>query len=163
VKSRWTAALLTASLVANAALAVLVWRGSLVGSARADVTAAGEELAPYMATQQHYAHKLGLAVQSKNKPLAEFYIEELAEGFEVIEKKFPTYDNYPIAALVKSVFNPAKPALAKALAASDWPAAGVAYSGIVNACNTCHTATKHEFVRIAVPASNPFNQSFAPK
>ncbi len=163
MKSRWMAAALTASLFANAALAVLAWRGSLVGSARADVTPAGEELAPYMATQQHYVHKLGLAIQGKNKPLAEFYLEELEEGFEVIEKKFPTYDNYPIASLVKSVFNPAKPALVKTLAASDWPAAGMAYSGLINACNTCHTAAKHDFVKIVVPAANPFNQSFSPK
>ena len=163
MKSRWMAAALTASLVTNAALAVIVWRGSLVGSALADVTPAGDELAPYMATQQHYAHKLGLAIQSKNKPLAEFYLEELEEGFEVIEKKFPTYDNYPIASLVKSVFDPAKPALEKTLAAPDWPAASMAYSNLLNACNTCHSATKHEFVKIVVPASNPFNQSFSPK
>jgi len=157
------AAALTASVVANAALAVVAWRGSLVDSARADMTPAGDELAPYMSTQQHYAHKLGLAIQSKNKPLAEFYLEEIEEGFEVIAKKFPTYDNFPIASLVKSVFDPAKPALVKTLAASDWPAAGMAYSGLVNSCNTCHAATKHEFVKITVPASNPFNQSFSPK
>ena len=163
MKSRWMAAALTASLIANAALAVLAWRGSLVGAARADITPAGESLAPYMSTQQHYAHKLGLAIQSKNKPLAQFYLEELEEGFEMIEKKFPTYDNLPIASLVKSVIDPAKPALVKTLAASDWPAAGVAYSNLVNACNTCHAAAQHEFVKIAVPTSNPFNQSFSPK
>jgi hypothetical protein len=156
------AAALIASVVANAALAVLVWRGPLVGGARADVTPDGEELGPYMSTQQHYMHKLGLAIQNRNQPLAEFYFEELEEGFEVIERKFPAYDGYPIAALVKSVFDPVKPALARALAAADWPGAGAAYASGVSACNTCHAAAKHEYVKIAAPTGNPFNQTFSP-
>lgn len=163
MKSRWMTVLLVGSALTNVVLAVVAWRGSLVVDARADVTPAGEELAPYMSTQQRHMHKLGLAIQSKNKPLAQFYLKEIEEGFEVVEKKFPTYETFQIAALVKAMFDPAKPALAKALGASDWPGATVAYSGLVTACNTCHVAVTHDYIKIAVPTSNPFNQTFSPK
>jgi hypothetical protein len=154
---------LIGSVLVNISLVVVAWRGSLVDSARADVTPAGDELAPYMSDQHRFAHKLGLAIQNKNQPLARFYLEEIEEGFEVIEKKFPTYDKFQIAALAKAMIDPAKPALRKALEKPDWPAATAAYSNLLNACNTCHTAVTREYVKITVPTGNPFNQSFSPK
>jgi len=154
---------LAASLLLNLGLATLLWVGNPVRDARADTTPAGEELAPYMANQHRHVHKLGLAIQNKNQPLASFYFTELEEGFEMIEKKFPSYDNYQIAALVKAMMNPAKPALQSALAKSDWVGATNAYASFVTACNTCHVAVKKEFVKVTVPTSNPFNQSFAVK
>jgi hypothetical protein len=36
-------------------------------------------------------------------------------------------------------------------------------NAIVQACNACHTATQHAFIRITPGTEvNPFNQSFAP-
>ena len=161
MKQRFLTATLVASLLLNAWLVI----GSLHHPvpARADVTAAGEELAVYMAHLQRHSHKLGLAIQAKNRPLAEFYTTELAESFELVQKKFPTYDGYQIAALSKAMIDPATPALVKAVTAGDWPAASIAYDKYVAACNSCHVATKHEFIKVTAPTGNPFNQSFAMK
>ena len=161
MKHRILAATLVASLLLNAWLVIGSWHHAT--PALADVTPAGEELAPYMNHVQRHAHKLGLAIQAKNKPLADFYLTELGETFELVQKKFPTYDGYQIAALSKAMIDPAKPALTKALAASDWPTASIAYDKYVAACNNCHVAVKHEFIKITVPTGNPFNQSFATK
>jgi hypothetical protein len=34
---------------------------------------------------------------------------------------------------------------------------------LLAACNNCHVAVKHEFIKVLVPTGNPFNQSFATK
>ena len=81
----------------------------------------------------------------------------------MIEKKFPSYDSYQIAALVKAMMDPATPGLESALKKADWVGSTNAYSSLIAACNTCHVAVKKEFVKILVPTSNPFNQSFGPK
>jgi hypothetical protein len=161
MNTRLLAGALAVSLAVNAWL--IVSNLPPVTRAHADTTPAGEELAPYMADAQRHAHKLGLSIQAKNKPLAEFYMAELGETFEIIQKKFPQYDGYQIAALTKAMLDPAKPALSKALAAGDWPTSAIAYDKYLTACNTCHVAVKHEFVKIVAPTGNPFNQSFATK
>ena len=157
--------ILTATLVASLLLNAWLVLGPVhhTTPALADVTPTGEELAPYMNHLQRHAHKLGLSIQAKNKPAADFYLTELSETFELVQKKFPSYDGFQIAALSKAMIDPAKPALAKALAASDWPTAAIAYDKYVAACNSCHVAVKHEFIKITVPTGNPFNQSFATK
>lgn len=157
--------ILTATLVASLLLNAWLVLGPVhhTTPALADVTPTGEELAPYMNHLQRHTHKLGLSIQAKNKPAADFYLTELSETFELVQKKFPSYDGYQIAALSKAMIDPAKPALTKALAASDWPTAAIAYDKYVAACNNCHVAVKHEFIKITVPTGNPFNQSFATK
>ncbi|MCI0452606.1 MAG: hypothetical protein L0Z51_09510 [Candidatus Latescibacteria bacterium] len=152
---------LALSLVANVWLAASFHRP--VDVAHAEITPAGEELAVYMSHAQRHAHKLGLSIQAKNKPLAEFYVTELGETFELIQRKFPQYEGFQIAALSKAMLDPAKPALSKSLAAGDFATAAVAYDKYLAACNNCHVAVKHEFVKVIAPTGNPFNQSFATK
>jgi hypothetical protein len=161
VNKRILIACLVVSVGFNVAL--LVAQRAAVGTAHADVTPASEELSMYMSQIQRHAHKLGLSVQAKNKPLAEFYLTELGETFEIVQKKFPQYEGYQIAALSKAMIDPAKPALAKALGASDWPGATTAYGQYLTACNNCHVAVKHEFVKVVAPTGNPFNQTFSTK
>jgi hypothetical protein len=161
MRNRVLIGVLSASLCANAWMVAASLRP--VSEARADVTPAGEDLAMYMANLQRDSHKLGLSIQAKNKPLAEFYFTELGEMFEIVQKKFPTYEGFQIAALSKAMIDPAKPALSKALAASDWPGATTAYDKYLAACNGCHQAVQHPFVKLVAPTGNPFNQSFATK
>jgi hypothetical protein len=151
--------LLIASLGFNTALLVTGRRASS-RDAHAD-TDAGVELSPYMATMQQQAHKLGLAIQAQNQPLAGFYAEELGETIEIIEKTFPLYDDVMIAELAGAMFEPSLPPLVKAIASSQWPAATAAYEGLISACNDCHGAANHEFIEVVTPAGNPFNQSFS--
>ena len=161
MKNRLLIGVLAVSLAVNTWMAASLARP--VALARADVTPSGEDLASFMTHLQRHSHKLGLSIQAKNKPLAEFYLTELDEMFEIIQKKFPQYEGIQVAALSKAMIDPAKPALTKALAASDWPRATAAYDKYIAACNGCHQAAEHPFVKIVPPTLNPFNQSFATK
>ena len=162
MKSRITIALLLLSLALNATLGIALWHGPQ-GNAHADVTAEGEELAPYMAMMQHHAHKLGLSIQARNPALAGFYLEELEETTELVEQKFPTYDGVAIGELAEAMLAPSIEPVEKAITAGNWPAATAAYDRLVGACNDCHAAANHDFIEITVPSANPFNQAFSLK
>lgn len=161
MRSHIVAVFLFASLALNGAL-WLSWNGSRAGDALAD-TGDGDELSAYMSTLQHHAHKLGLSIQARNRPLAEFYLDEIGEEIGIIRKKFPTYDQLEIADLAEAMLVPSVPPVAKAIAVSDWPAATLAYAGLIDSCNDCHAAANHDFIQITAPAGNPFNQTFSTK
>jgi hypothetical protein len=160
VKFRIVIALLILSLALNALLLVTVRRAlSRAEDAGGPPPA---ELAPYMATLQHQAHKLGLSIQARNRPLAGFYLDEVEETAEIIAKTFPLYDHVHVAELVDAMFAPSLPPLVKALESEDWPAADRAYDALIGACNDCHGAADREYIEIVVPSGNPFNQTFSP-
>jgi hypothetical protein len=153
--------ILAGSLILNAVL-VLALAGREVRESRADVSPTGEDLAPYMAMMQHTAHKLGLALQAKNQPLASFYMEEIEETAGIIQKKFPTYDKIAVGPLVNAMLVPSIAPLTASIKASNWAISNAGYTKLIDSCNTCHTAAQHAFIKITAPTSNPFNQSFAP-
>jgi hypothetical protein len=156
--------ILSASLLLNVLLALsLVGRGAWVRDSRADVTPSGEELAPYMAMMQHLTHKLGLSLQARNAPLAGFYIEEIQETSEVIQKKFPTYDKIAVGQLMNAMLVPSIGPLDKSIKASSWAIANAGYTKLLDSCNGCHAAAQHPFIKITAPTQNPFNQSFSPQ
>ena len=121
------------------------------------------ELAPYMTRIQTFSQKLGYSIAGRNQPLAQFYLYEMREAVSEIVRDIPVYDNLPIDQLMVTMFYPPLKPLDTALAASDWPAADAGYTTLINACNTCHTASLHPFIQIT-PASGtpPFNQKFTP-
>jgi hypothetical protein len=133
-----------------------------VAPANAGTDGSGEELSTHMARMQRQAHKLGLAIAAGNHDLAEFYGEEMDETAEQIEERFTEpLDGYKIDMLVKSLLEPQLEALEEALEGSDpssWPAA---YEGVLTACNSCHEATNHPYLRIAPSDRNPFAQDFS--
>jgi len=139
-----------------------VWHGLSVRDTRADVGAT-EELMPYMEIMQHLSHKLGLAIQARNQPLAAFYLEEIQETTQIIQKKFPTYDKQDIAELAGAMLVPSLEPLKKSINAKSWAIANAGYTKLIDSCNDCHAATEHEFVKITAPTANPFNQSFSLK
>jgi hypothetical protein len=155
---------LAGSLVLNLALLIALsgdfhW----VRDSRADVGPSGEELSPYMALLQHHTHKLGLALQARNQPLASFYIEEIEETAAIIQKKFPTYDKLAVGQLMNAMLVPSFAPLDKSIKASSWAISNASYTKLIDSCNACHAAAQHGFVKITAPAMNPFNQSFSPQ
>ena len=162
MKSRMPRLLLIGSLAINALLLALVWDGLSVPATRADVGPT-QELVPYMEIMQHLSHKLGLAIQAKNEPLASFYLEEIEETTNVIRKKFPTYDRMDIAELAGAMLVPSIGPLEKSLSTANWDIANAAYAKLIDSCNDCHAATEHEYVKIIVPTANPFNQTLSPQ
>lgn len=124
------------------------------------------ELAALMATLQTLTHKLALSADAGNAPLTAFYVHESLEQLKAIQREAPEYEKLPIAVLIERLALPAYPALAEAARAT--PAAPrevllPAFDRIVAACNDCHAATQHGFIRITRGTEvNPFNQTFKP-
>src|SRR5690349_20544467 len=110
--------ILAGSLILYVVL-VLALVGRELRESRADVSPSGKDLAPYMAMMQHNAHKLGLALQAKTQPLASFYMEEIEETAEIIQKKFPTYDKIAVGPLVNAMLVPSIAPLAASIKASN--------------------------------------------
>lgn len=155
--------ILAGSLILNVALLLaLSGEGAGVRDSRAETTS-GDELSQYMALMQHHVHKLGLALQAKNTPLAGFYLEEVEETAGIIQKKFPTYDKIAVGQLMSAMLVPSIAPLEKSIKTSNWALSNSGYTNLINSCNTCHVAAQHSFIKITVPTQNPFNQSFSPQ
>ena len=120
------------------------------------------ELALMMKDIQYFTHKLGLALQADNHELASFYVHELEEGLgEVYGVK--EYDKLPIGATAKKIMPSAFEALDTAVHDKKGKDALPQYKEVLSACNQCHNATQHGFIRLTVPSTNPFNQDFSRK
>ncbi len=136
--------------------------GHVTQSAQAELTEGGEELSEYMGLLQRHTHKLGLAIAAKNKGLAEFYLHEVEETSAVIVERFPDYDGFKVGALAKAMMVPYVLTLDKAIDGGNWSSARTGFTSLVSSCNQCHQATKHSYVVITNPETNPFNQRFEP-
>lgn len=121
------------------------------------------ELALHMAHVQRWTHKAALAIDARNQPLADFYVHELSETVEMIQDEVPTYEGHAIAQLTGELLRPQIDTLAQVLDDGDWSTIDARLSEIATACNTCHTATDHGFIRIQVDdPDRPYLQTFAP-
>jgi hypothetical protein len=119
------------------------------------------ELVEYMRRLQYFTHKAGLALQAKNKPLTDFYLHELEEILDKLQD-VKAYDGYPISKLAKQLLEPALGRLEKRVESRQLSQAQADYDALLRACNTCHQATKHGYIKIEKRLDNPFLQSFSP-
>jgi hypothetical protein len=100
-------------------------------------------------------------------PLVDFYLHEVEEVLADL-KAVEEYEGMPIAHPAKVILQTALDALETSLESSptaediDWGAAWAGYEGAIEACNRCHMATEHGFIKI-LPATGepPYNQNFA--
>jgi len=121
------------------------------------------ELALLMGDLQRLTHKLALSADAGNAELAAFYLHESQEQLRKIQSEAPEYENIPVALLIDRLAHPAYAPMRDAVTARDMKGMREGMNAIVQACNACHTATQHAFIRITPGTEvNPFNQSFAP-
>jgi hypothetical protein len=121
------------------------------------------ELALLMGDLQRLTHKLALSADAGNAELAAFYLHESHEQLRKIQSEAPEYENIPVALLIDRLAHPAYALMQEAVSAKDAKLMREGAQTIVKACNACHTATQHGFIRITPGTEvNPFNQSFAP-
>lgn len=121
------------------------------------------ELAPHMASLQRFAEKLHLAGEAENWELASFYEHEIEETAEAIVAGGFEEEGHEIGPLVERWLLPAVERVGEAVEAGSAAEFGTAYGELVTACNACHAATEHGFIRIVVPTGNPYpSQDFAP-
>jgi hypothetical protein len=128
-----------------------------------DESAATPELALLMGDLQRLTHKLALSADAGNAELAAFYLHESQEQLRKIQTEAPEYENLPVALLIDRLAHPAYEPMQSAVTAKDAKRMREGVQSIVQACNACHTATQHTFIRITPGTEvNPFNQSFQP-
>jgi hypothetical protein len=137
-------------------LFAIVWFSQPVCFVQADEKI---ELVQYMGSLQYFAHKTSLALESRNRQLAAFYTHELEEVIEILEK-VDSYDDYPVGDLVESKLEPSFEEFEAALKSGNWNETSIKFDSLIQACNACHKATDHGFIRIERPSVNPFMQSF---
>ena len=120
-------------------------------------------LGEIMSLQQMRHIKLWFAGQAGNWGLADYELDELKEGFEDIAKYYPTHDGVPTGTMAEAIIAREVADLNKIIEAKDKKQFVAAYDKLTASCNACHQASKHEFIAIRRPTSNPYtNQSFAP-
>ena len=114
------------------------------------------------ATQVRHA-KLWFAGDARNWELAAFELDEIKEGLEDATRLHPTHEGIPVADMIKANLDAPLSGLAKAIEAKDKNGFTRAFDVLTAACNACHTAASHGFIRIQRPTSPPVsNQVFAP-
>lgn len=107
--------------------------------------------------------KLWFAAAASNWALADHELDEMKEGFEDVEKFYPTVHEVSVAPVIGALNEREIAELGQAIAAQDRVKFAVAFDKLTAACNACHQVTKHAFIVIQQPISPPFNnQSFTP-
>lgn len=122
------------------------------------------ELADAMGQLQTYLHKYALALEAENHELATFYFHEVRASADGIKENIPGYEGYDIARFMRLFFDPVVEPVEESLANRNWEETRARTIELVDACNTCHSATNHGFVQVTPGFSkNPFNQDFSPR
>src|SRR5215471_2137428 len=110
--------------------------------------------------------KLYAAGQAKNWGLAAFQLNELQGALRRIGQTIPKYRTYDVNNSVASIFTPAMQKMDAAIKTANPAQFATAYGELTQACNTCHQAMEHPFLKIKVPdasAMQPYiNQDFLP-
>lgn len=120
------------------------------------------ELADAMGQLQTYTHKYALAVEAENHELATFYFHEVRASADGIKENIPSYEGYDIERFMRMFLDPTIESVETALADKDWEEVRQRTIELVDACNSCHNATSHGFVKITPGFdNNPFNQDFS--
>ncbi len=120
------------------------------------------ELADAMGQLQYYTHKYALALEAENHELATFYFHEVRASADGIKENIPGYEGYDIARFMKLFLDPTIEPVETALANRNWEEARKRTIQMIDACNACHNATSHGFVKITPGfEDNPYNQDFS--
>jgi hypothetical protein len=105
--------------------------------------------------QPHHS-KLWFAGASANWELAAYEANELDETFDDVKTYQATWKDVPVAKLEGAILEPALKQVRAAIAAKNVAGFKAAYGGLTAACNACHVAAHHGFIRIVVPTTNPY-------
>lgn len=117
------------------------------------------QLVENMGHLQYFTHKMTLAIDAGNQPLADFYAHELEEYLEDT-LKVESYHDKPIGKLAKAMLVPAFENVEKDIKAGDLKQASGKLDTMINACNACHNATGYGFIAIERRSDNPYMQKF---
>jgi cytochrome c553 len=116
-----------------------------------------------MVQVQVYHAKLYFAGAAKNWDLAAYYVQELEEALEDVEKHHPEHEGVKIAELVKAMALPQVEKVEETVEQKDAVAFSAAFEKLTTSCNQCHQAVGKSIIRIKVPQNTGLpNQDFNP-
>lgn len=119
------------------------------------------EVAKAMGYLQRYTHKLYWAGINENWTLSKFYAHEIEETVEEIEEAKVNDDGFAVSAMVAKMTKTAFAEVEHAIEQQDKVAFESSYQLLIQSCNSCHSAGKHEYIVIETPKEGMvFNQKF---
>ena|SRR5690554_3246782 len=111
----------------------------------------------FMGSIQTRHSKLWFAGANENWELAEFEMHEMEEIIEDIRAVYPDREETQSLPIIE----PSLETVNNAIKQRDAEAFKKGYLTLTNACNTCHQATKVEFIKIKIPTIPSYsNQDF---
>ena len=111
----------------------------------------------FMGKVQTRHSKLWFAGVNENWELAEFEMHELKEVIEDIRTVYPNREETQSLPIIE----PSLETVNNAIKQRDAEVLKKGYLTLTNACNSCHQATKVEFIKIKTPTIPPYsNQDF---
>lgn len=120
------------------------------------------ELAVFMGRMQRFSDKLYFSGKNQNWELAKFYLHELEETSEEVEKANIVEDGHDISKLIGAMLGTTVEATEKSVLNN--PSVEKFeenYRAMVAGCNNCHKATDHGFIQISIPKQPTYgNQLF---
>ncbi|MBS1904269.1 MAG: hypothetical protein JSS75_11240 [Bacteroidetes bacterium] len=127
------------------------------------LTQSAPGLGEFMVANQLHAAKLWFAAKNENWRLAKYELDELTEAMQAAEALHVTKNNVNITEVLTGVEKGMIPPLDAAIAGKDFDTFKHAYDQLLSACNGCHTASDHGFIKIVTPTTEPVsNQQWAP-
>ncbi|MBK8498017.1 MAG: hypothetical protein IPL52_04170 [Flavobacteriales bacterium] len=121
------------------------------------------EVAVSMGRLQRFHQKWWLAGKAGNAELARFYLHEMEEAMEMIADGHVMDEGVNVSEKMETYGVATVNNLAALLDSAGVGAMHAEASTLVKACNSCHMATKHAYIRIKVPDTAAFpDQDFAP-
>ena len=119
------------------------------------------EVVEHMAFFQRFTEKLYFAGTAKNWELMDFYHHEIEENAEKIIKSNVVDEGINLSESMNMILLPKIEAMDKSIKAKDITAFDKDYNNLIEGCNSCHSTTKHPFIKITKPKTNNFsNQQF---
>lgn len=116
------------------------------------------ELAVPMSIMQKYMDKLYFSGQAKNWKLSSFYLHEIKEQAEAIEKAQLKEGTLELSPLVKKFIRQPIETFESSLSEKTF---NQNYQQLVANCNTCHAMSRHDYIQIKIPSTSMFeNQEF---
>lgn len=102
----------------------------------------------------NYTNKVGWATAAQNPALAGFYLDKMDQVLAEM-LKIERWEGIPIGGMAQATMGNSLKALRSKIDEGDWAGAGETYRGMTLACNSCHAATRREYVVIEPVGETP--------
>ena len=121
------------------------------------------EIGDIMTKLQRHMNKLYFAGEHKNWELTAFYLEEVEETVKGVANKDIMEGKVNISGLMQGLMVTEIETMEEKLQYQDVESFRQQYFVLVKACNLCHEATKHSYIKIIPPRTPIFdNQDYNP-